>query len=90
MVIEETDFRMTSVGDKSNFWDLELLQTVRPKGGPERQEFKEAGYGLPFLSCMKRIASHRIANKKEVFTLKEYVQDYKQQIDKLEELSKSM
>ena len=46
MVIEEADFRLTSeVSDY--FWDLELLYTVRPKGKPERQEFKNAGYGMP-------------------------------------------
>ena len=46
MVIEEADFRMTS-GASDHFWDLELLYTVRPKGKPERQEFKDAGFGMP-------------------------------------------
>lgn len=52
MVIEEADFRLTSeVSDY--FWDLELLYTVRPKGKPERQEFKNAGYGMPLESCFQ-------------------------------------
>lgn len=88
MVIEEADFRLTSeVSDY--FWDLELLYTVRPKGKPERQEFKNAGYGMPLEACIRRVVHHRIANKRDVGTLSEYVQDYKEEVKRLGELLNS-
>ena len=89
MVIEEADFRMTS-GVNNHFWDLELLHTIKPKGAPEREEFKDSGYGMLISTCMQRVINHRLARKKDVYTLKEYVQDYKEQIDKLENLFKNM
>ena len=42
MVIEESDFRLESLSDMSHFWDLELLYTIKPKGGEPREEFKIA------------------------------------------------
>lgn len=88
MVIEEADFRMTS-GASDYFWDLELLYTVRPKGKPERQEFKDAGFGMPLDACIKRVIHHRIASKRDVGTLSEYVQDYKDEVKRLEEMLNS-
>lgn len=89
MIIEETDFRLTS-GGSNHFWDLDLLYTVKPKGGPEREEFKDAGYGMPLKTCMQRIIHHRITYNKEIGTLKGYIQDYKEQVDKLDNLFKDM
>ena len=56
MIIEESDFRLTE--SSGPFWDLELLYTVKPKGKPERQEFKDAGYGMTLEHCIKRIIIH--------------------------------
>lgn len=88
MVIEEDDFRMTS-GASNYFWDLELLYTIRPKGKPERQEFKDAGFGMTLETCVERIIHHRVSNGREVSTLKEYVQDYRREVKRLEELLNS-
>lgn len=88
MIIEEADFRMTS-GASDHFWDLELLYTVRPKGKPERQEFKDAGFGMPLETCIRKVIHHRISSKRDVGTLKEYVQDYKEEVKRLEELLNS-
>ena len=88
MVIEEADFRLTSeVSDY--FWDLELLYTVRPKGKPERQEFMDAGFGMPLETCIRKVIHHRISSKRDVGTLKEYVQDYKEEVKRLEEMLNS-
>ena len=38
MTIEEKDFKLTCC--QGYCWDLELLQTIKPKGKPERQEFQ--------------------------------------------------
>lgn len=85
MLIEEEDFRLTNDGE-SDYWDLELLKTVRPKGKPERKEFQVIGYGYSFPNALKVIANHRISTKKDVYTLKEYMQDYKKIIDQLTNL----
>lgn len=85
MVIEESDFKMTSVLS-GNFWDLELLYTVRPKGKPERQEFKDAGYGMTLETCLKKVIFRRMEEKRDVYNLKDYVKDYKQEVKRLEEM----
>lgn len=89
MVIEGVDYRITS-GVNNHFWDLELLYTIKPKGSPERQEFKDAGYGMLLSTCMHRIIMHRMTSTKDVYTLKEFVDEYNNHVDKLEELLKGM
>lgn len=79
MIIEESDFRLENSNDFSQFWDLELLYTVKPKSGEARQEFKNAGYGLTLGSAIKRIINYRLSNKKEIYTLKEYLAEYKKE-----------
>lgn len=54
ITIEESDFKLTQTSDNSNFWDLELLYTIRPKGKDPREEFKIAGYGMTMEFCIKR------------------------------------
>lgn len=87
MTIQEEDFKMISCGA---LWDLELARVVRPKGGEPRVEFKSEGYGMSMESCMRRIISKRISDKKEVWSLKEYVEEYKQQVDELKKLFNQM
>ena len=88
MVIEENDFKLISCGDSSLLWDLELKHTVRPKGKPSREEFKEAGFGMPFYTCLKKIANFRVKTKKEIMSIKEYIQEYVQELKNLENLVK--
>ena len=85
MLIEEADFRLSNDGE-SDYWDLELLKTIRPKGKPERQEFQVVGYGYSFTNALKVIANHRISLKQDVYTLQQYMQDYKKIIDQLSNL----
>ena len=85
MLIEGEDFKLTNDGE-SDYWDLELLKTIRPKGKPERQEFQVVGYGYSFSNALKVIANHRMSTKKDVYTLQEYMQDYKKIIDSLTKL----
>ena len=63
MVIEEKDFRMTQISPSSPFWDLELLKTIKPKGGEARQEFTNVGYGMTLGHCLKSIVNFRIASR---------------------------
>lgn len=87
MVIEESDFRLTSVNEYSTKWDLELLYTVRPKGKEARTEFKAVAYGLPLESALKRVINFRINNKyQDVISLRDYLKEYKDQLNQLNHL----
>lgn len=87
ITIEESDFKLTQVSDNSNFWDLELLYTIRPKGKDPREEFKVAGYGMTMESCIKKIINHRIAKKHpETINMKTYFTEYKQMVKEVSEL----
>lgn len=98
MTIEEQDFRLTpSSNTATDFWDLELLVTIKAKteNALPRQEFKNVGYGLTLVSAIKRICNYRIQHrhKQEAITLVQYLKEYikllkelKQQL--LEETSK--
>lgn len=90
MVIEEPDFRMTSSSRDLPFWDLELLYIVKPKNGEPRKEFKNAGYGLSFEGAIRKIINFRIACKfpKSALTLKQYLKEYKEELNKIDELTK--
>lgn len=80
MTIEDKDYRITpSSNDASNFWDLELLVTIKPKGATEgRKEFKLVGYGMPIESCIKRICNYRIIHKHgaDSITLEQYLKEF--------------
>jgi hypothetical protein len=87
MVIEESDFRLTSVNEFSTKWDLELLYTIRPKGKEARTEFKAVAYGLPLESALKRVINFRINNKhQDVISLRDYLKEYKDQLNQLNHL----
>lgn len=78
MTIEEKDFRMTQISQSSSFWDLELLKTIKPKGGVARQEFVNAGYGMTLGHCLKSIVNFRIASRHidEALSMKEYLKEF--------------
>lgn len=91
MIIEESDFRLTSITDHSPRFDLELLKTIKPKGGEVRQELKDAGYGMPLETCIARIIQNRISNQHpEAIQLKEYFKAYKEEQDKFSEIIKQV
>lgn len=87
MVIEEKDFRLTPVKDSGDRFDLELLRTVNKGKETERQEFKNAAYGVNIESAMRYIANARIAaNSPNVIDLKTYLEEYKKIIDEIKKL----
>ncbi len=92
MTIEEQDFRLTpSNNTASDFWDLELLVTIKSKAenAIPRQEFKNVGYGFTLASAIKRICNYRIQHrhKQEAITLVQYLKEY---IKLLKELKQSV
>lgn len=82
MIIEHSDFRLTNDG-MSSHWDLELMRTVRPRGKPEREEWSDPLYGMPLERAIKIIINYRLNKKKDVYTLQEYLHEYKDQLNLL-------
>ena len=76
MLIEGEDYRLSNDGE-SVHWDL---------GKPEREEFGDPLYGMPLERAIKIIINHRLSRKKEVYTLQEYLNSYKDEINKLKEI----
>lgn len=95
MIIEEQDFRLTpSSNTASNFWDLELLVTIRVKGTKieTRQEFKNVGYGLTLESAIRRICNYRIQHRHsgQAVTLAQYIKEYGEEVDKIDAMCKAL
>lgn len=88
MIIEEGDFRLKQVSEESIFFDLELLYTVNKGKKTERQEFKNAGYGLTLETAIRKIANYRVSLQHidEAITLKTYFKKYKKELDDLKKL----
>jgi hypothetical protein len=88
MVIEEKDFRLIPISESSPMFDLELLYIIRPKGKEERQEFKNAAYGISLEAALKEVAHYRIYYRHEDNTidLKTYLTEFKEEVSKLKEL----
>lgn len=87
MIIEEKDFRLTSISDNSPLFDLELLYTVKPKGKPEREEFKNVAYGIPLDSALQRIVSYRVNNRYDCpVDLVTYINAYIEETESLKHL----
>lgn len=87
MVIEEEDFRLTSVDESSPHFDLELLYTIKPRGKEARQEFKNVAYALPLSAALLKVAQYRISCRHpEAMRLKEYLNEFKKEITSLKAL----
>ena len=86
MIIEEEDFKLESCGEASHLFDLELLYTINKGKEKERNEFKNAGYGLTLNTAIKKVITYRIEQKKEVFSLKEFLKEFKDELKKIKDL----
>lgn len=88
MIIEEHDYRLTQISDSSPFFDLELLRTVKPKSGETREEFQNAGYGVTLETALHKIINYRISCRHEALSMKEYLTEYKKEVESLHEALK--
>lgn len=82
MIIEERDFRIIPINENSYFFDLELLKEVKGKS-EIREEFKNVGYGLTLVNCIKKIVMFRISKKAEILSLQQFLTEYKKINDEL-------
>ena len=85
MIIEESDFVLTSINDDSLLFDLELVHIVKPRGGEPRKEFQIAGYGLTLESMKKPIGiARRLSDKHpEAITMQQFLEEYKSEKENL-------
>ena len=89
MTIEESDFRLTSVNDYSNLFNLEILSVINKVKSNERKEFKNVAYGVSLENAIKRVAFYRTSMKLDTCTLKEYIETFKESLDSINSLIKN-
>lgn len=83
MVIEEDDFRMELLDDSTKY-DLYTIHVVNAKNEEKRrEELKLVGYGMSFERCLHYIILHRLSKKKDTYSLKEYLADFKKEVKSL-------
>ena len=91
MIIEEDDFRAEQISEGSVFWDLNLIRTKKKRDGTIVEELGDTIYGIPLDSVMKRVVINRIArkHKDEAITMKQFLDEWKEEIRKLSDLNLS-
>lgn len=84
MEIVESDFKLILDGDR---FDLYLLKVINAKNADKRrEELVVAGYGMTLPTCLNLIINYRISRQKDVTTLKEYLELYGIEREKLTNL----
>lgn len=83
MVVEGSFYKLYPSNEYSLNFDLELLHDIGGKN--PRQEFKNVGYGYTLEHAIKAIIMFAINKKfkEETVTLKEFLEEYKQQNENL-------
>ncbi len=87
MIIEEVDFKLTSVSEMGAFFDLDLLYIVKPpKGAPQREEFKNNGYAMSLERCIQIITMYRLDKKENTYSLSSFLKAYKEECEEIKKL----
>jgi hypothetical protein len=86
MVIEESDFKITSIDDSSKLFDLELLYVVNKGKQNERTEFRNVAYGISLERALEKIIMNRLNRKLNVTDLKTFLKEYKSEVSVLKNL----
>ena len=86
IVIEEKDFKMVQSSKTGPFFDLFLPYTVNAGKDNERTEMRLSGYGHSFEYCIDLLIKIRVSKKQEVYTMKEYMETYMKEVDKIKKL----
>lgn len=82
MEIKGTDYKMEKLVDVP-FYNLSRLVTINKGTDKERQEYKVVGYGMPFKSCIERVVSSKLDELEGTYSVKEYLEVYKEAVQKL-------
>ena len=87
MVIEETDFKL-EIADDNLTYDLSLLYVINAKDiEKRREEFKTTDYNLQLETCLRKIINYRLSKRIDVTSFAEYVEEFKDERKKLEDLA---
>ena len=81
MVIQGEFFQIIPINEHSTQFDLRLLYKI--KGKNPREEYKDAGYGMPLEAAIKKCVQFAITNKYETMSLREYLDEYKKLLNEI-------
>lgn len=81
MVIQGEFFQIIPINEHSTQFDLKLLYKI--KGKNPREEYKDAGYGMPLEAAIKKCVQFAITNKYETMSLREYLDEYKKVLNEI-------
>ena len=81
MVIQGEFFQIIPINEHSTQFDLKLLYKI--KGKNPREEYKDAGYGMPLEAAIKKCVQFAITNKHETMSLREYLDEYKKILNEI-------
>jgi hypothetical protein len=81
MVIQGEFFQIIPINEHSTQFDLRLLYKI--KGKNPREEYKDAGYGMPLEAAIKKCVQFAITNKYETMSLREYLDEYKKMLNEI-------
>ena len=88
MIIQGPDFRLIFSESGVLQFDLELLQTINKGKKNERSEFKLEGYAYSLERVIKKIVQYRLDKKEETVDLKEFLKQFKEQVNIIHNLCK--
>jgi hypothetical protein len=74
-------YKLTPINEHSPKYDLELLHKIGGKN--PREEFKIVAYGISLESAIERIILYAINQKLEEVSLKEFLEAYKEEVNKI-------
>jgi hypothetical protein len=82
IIIKDLDFEMEQV-KTTPFFNLKLPTVVNEGKENERIDMKIDGYGMPFETCIQKVASLKLAELDKTFTAEEYIEAYIAEVNKL-------
>lgn len=83
MTIEESDFKLI---EENGRFDLYLIKTINAKNADKkREELALIGHDMQLENCIKRIVFYRLNKKQDVYNLKSFLKEYKQEFKELKD-----
>lgn len=87
MIVKEHDFEL-ELNEGCIKFDLSILYVVNAKKeDKKREEMKLVGYGMTLETCLHYIINYRLSQKKDVYSLKEYLDEFKNEMKKLSDIA---
>lgn len=85
MIIEDQDFKIEKI-KSGEFYNLSFLKIINEGKENERKEFEIVGYGMPIDKCIKRVVDYRLRDESGNYTIKEYLDRYKDIVEDIAKL----